>query len=405
MTRVLHLSTSLSGGSSLAARRLSGAQNAFGHRSSVVARTSKDLALSDTELLMPGNPVKRILGDMVTLYSILSTKPNHRPMSTFSSPTLDLSSVRELNPEVVHIHNWFNFLSLHTIREIGEIFPLVFTMHDERLLTGGCHYKFGCKNSAIGCVSCPAVNVGQQFVHRNRMQIQSSILALPKAAIVSPSNWLAIEARNSYLKGSDIPITVIPNLLEPNFYREPKMQKHSSNEIVLTFVAADIGSGYKGLSMLLEALKGFGEANGTKRICLNIIGGGSIDIPNNMGIDVARLGSLDSSDLTKILTMTDLCVVPSLHDNSPSSIIEAQLLQIPVLATRTGGIPDLIEDGVTGYLCSPTAQGIRGGLERALADNDRERVGLRGREAALLRHDPMNIVSRYDQVYQRLLNG
>jgi glycosyltransferase involved in cell wall biosynthesis len=254
-------------------------------------------------------------------------------------------------------------------------------------------------------VSCPAVNVGQQFVHRNRLQIQSSILALPKAAIVSPSNWLANEAQNSYLKGSDIPITVIPNVLDPNFYRDPTKQKFSSNEIVLTFVAADIGSGYKGLSMLLEALTGFGEANKTKMIRLNIIGGGAIDIPKNIGVNIALLGSLDSSDLMKILAMTDLCVVPSLYDNSPSSIIEAQLLQVPVLATRTGGIPDLIEDGVTGYLCDATSSSLLDGLIRALADTERREIGLRGREAALLRHDPSNIVSRYDEVYKGLLHG
>lgn len=90
--------------------------------------------------------------------------------------------------------------------------------------------------------------------------------------------------------------------------------------------------------------------------------------------DVARLAALYAA--------MDLFVFPSLWDGLPNAMLEAMACARPVLATRVGGIPDAIEDGVTGFLVEPAA--LDRFPERALellATSERERLAAVGRAA------------------------
>ncbi|OLE97684.1 MAG: hypothetical protein AUG75_05385 [Cyanobacteria bacterium 13_1_20CM_4_61_6] len=64
-------------------------------------------------------------------------------------------------------------------------------------------------------------------------------------------------------------------------------------------------------------------------------------------------------------------VLPSDSEGMPVSLMEAAACGVPAVATAVGGIPELIEDGVTGFLTTPgDAEGLAGGLERLLRDPD-----------------------------------
>ena len=59
-------------------------------------------------------------------------------------------------------------------------------------------------------------------------------------------------------------------------------------------------------------------------------------------------------DVAEVLSALDLVVVPSaVVDATPLVILEAFSAGVPVVAFRSGGIPEMIDDGVTGILCSP----------------------------------------------------
>lgn len=63
------------------------------------------------------------------------------------------------------------------------------------------------------------------------------------------------------------------------------------------------------------------------------------------------LGQAD--DIVPWLQSYDLLVVPSKFDGRPVVVMEAQAVGLPVLASRVGGLPEMIEDGTTGWLCEP----------------------------------------------------
>jgi glycosyltransferase involved in cell wall biosynthesis len=58
-------------------------------------------------------------------------------------------------------------------------------------------------------------------------------------------------------------------------------------------------------------------------------------------------------DLGSVLPALDLFVFPSLHEGLGSSLLVAMACEVPICASRTGGIPEIIQDGVTGYLFNP----------------------------------------------------
>jgi glycosyltransferase involved in cell wall biosynthesis len=71
-----------------------------------------------------------------------------------------------------------------------------------------------------------------------------------------------------------------------------------------------------------------------------------------LGVDMVSFGLI--RDVMPILEQTDVCVVPSLRmEGIPIVILEAGLMRMPVIATRIEGIPEAIEDGVTGLLVPP----------------------------------------------------
>jgi glycosyltransferase involved in cell wall biosynthesis len=87
------------------------------------------------------------------------------------------------------------------------------------------------------------------------------------------------------------------------------------------------------------------------------------------------------------LPFLDLLVLPSFTEGMPNVVLEAFAAGVPVVATAVGGTPEVIEEGVSGYLVPPGNAGVLAQRVRdALAAGEGCRaLGLRGRER-VLRH-------------------
>jgi glycosyltransferase involved in cell wall biosynthesis len=88
--------------------------------------------------------------------------------------------------------------------------------------------------------------------------------------------------------------------------------------------------------------------------------------------------------------MADLLVCASDIESLPRTVLEAMAFETPVLATNVFGLPELIDDGETGWLCEPREMlALASALERALGSSpeERRRIGRAGRELVVRRHD------------------
>jgi glycosyltransferase involved in cell wall biosynthesis len=89
------------------------------------------------------------------------------------------------------------------------------------------------------------------------------------------------------------------------------------------------------------------------------------ELIRSLGLEsqVACLG--ERMDIPEVLSSSDLFVLPSLIEGMPLALLEAMAAGTPVVATRVGGVPSLIADGVTGRLVPPAHSGALG---RAMID-------------------------------------
>jgi glycosyltransferase involved in cell wall biosynthesis len=88
--------------------------------------------------------------------------------------------------------------------------------------------------------------------------------------------------------------------------------------------------------------------------------------------------------------MSDLLVCASDVESLPRTVLEAMAWELPVLATDVYGLPELIDDGETGWICSPRdVNALAGGLRRALdaSPEERKEIARRARELVKTRHD------------------
>jgi glycosyltransferase involved in cell wall biosynthesis len=111
-------------------------------------------------------------------------------------------------------------------------------------------------------------------------------------------------------------------------------------------------------------------------------------------------------DLAEIYADTTILVVSSNNEGTPVSAIEAMASAVPVVATRVGGLPDLIRDGETGVLVPPRSiAALSDALVALLKDpSERRRLGTAARADAVARFSVDRLIEDTTRLYDRLLS-
>ena len=110
-------------------------------------------------------------------------------------------------------------------------------------------------------------------------------------------------------------------------------------------------------------------------------------------------------DMPEIYAAMDVFVLPSLNEGLPMTILEAMAASKPVIATRVGAIPKVIQDGETGLLVDPgDTDGVRNALARLLADSDLcSRLGAAGHDWVSRNYTSEAMALKYRQMYDEVL--
>jgi glycosyltransferase involved in cell wall biosynthesis len=109
-------------------------------------------------------------------------------------------------------------------------------------------------------------------------------------------------------------------------------------------------------------------------------------------------------DLARVYADLDVVALTSRNEGLPVSLIEAMAAARPVVAMRVGGVPDLVEDGITGHLVSPgDATALAHALQGLLSDAERRRgMGLAGRKRVEPAFGSARLLADVDRLYGEL---
>jgi len=121
--------------------------------------------------------------------------------------------------------------------------------------------------------------------------------------------------------------------------------------------------------------------------------------------DVIFVGK--QANIADYLGVADVFLLPSELESFGLAALEAQACEVPVIATRIGGIPEVISEGETGYLSDiGDVQKMSEDTLRLLNDEDlRRSFGEKGREFAIQRYGSDKIIPQYISFYEKVLNN
>lgn len=314
--------------------------------------------------------------------------------------------------DVVNFHWVSDLLDYpYVLPRLAPNVPVVWTLHDMNPATGGCYYARNCRAYYSKCGRCPELgSVEPNDLSSELWQRKERALRQLRAplALVTPSEWLAGEARRSGLLGR-FPVQCIPNGLDLNLFRPGDRREAKAslgvqpNAPLVLFVAVTLDNPWKGLPYLVEAmpaiLKKFPEAN------FAAVGGekGVMEWP----IPVQMLGARGEKEMAEVYRAADLLVTPSVADNFPNVILEAMASGVPAAGFKVGGIPEAIREGQTGSLAEDISSGalaraVSGLLEKVM--ENRESWERSCRDTAEREYTLEIQAERYASLYRSLIN-
>ena len=401
--RVLHIASGSGGGARLSAESLVETQNIS---SDIYARLMPDHSdrISNNIKSKFFVFIKNMTGKAITFAQRLVTRKPYGIVSTFSISKISDKTIDSFRPDVIHLHNWFNLLSLDQLERLLAKYPVLINLHDQRLISGGCHLPMDCLNYLKNCHPCKAVKFGNKMVSNNHQQILRIFGKEPKFSLVAPSNWGISPFLNTSIGKNSIENLVIPNIIEGNYFQKQKSHYSSLEHLHILFIASNINTEIKGLSILLSAVTNtLRDLNLTQQIHINVIGDGE----QKPDLNVNYLGIVSNSKLASEMLKYDLCVVPSLVDNSPGTLIQSILVGLPVLASNVGGIPEIMRRcGLENRLFDPNSQSLSLAIKNFM-ETPRDEIisaAVKARKELIMAYDPESIVSRYGSAYKNLIN-
>jgi glycosyltransferase involved in cell wall biosynthesis len=165
----------------------------------------------------------------------------------------------------------------------------------------------------------------------------------------------------------------------------------------------------KGLENLVEAFAAVAAERPGLHLALVGSGAGqALSVEKELRTRVREAGLADrvvftgrSDEVEAYLKAADLFVFPSLFEGLGISLVEAASCGLPAVASRTGGIPDVVDDGVSGLLVTPDRVDELGSALASLAEDAprRARMGAAAREVALARFDERDSLIRYRALF------
>jgi len=249
-------------------------------------------------------------------------------------------------------------------------------------------------------------NVAQKEVDKVGKLVHWIAFRLGRVIPVSISQEVANTVKALY--GKNIYTPVIYNGISTMRFIPKVERKNIKEEEDVVLLHIGRFAPQKNHLLLIEAFAQVVKEFPTMRLWL--VGDGSLRpeierVVKEKGLEekVLLLGIRD--DVPKLLEDSDIFALPSDWEGVPLTILEAMAAGKPVIATAVGGVPELIEDGVTGILVPPrNHEALTKGILCLAKDSAlRKRMGEAGQKRALGKFDISKTAREYEDLYSKLL--
>ncbi|HEY3291252.1 MAG TPA: glycosyltransferase family 4 protein [Anaerolineae bacterium] len=316
--------------------------------------------------------------------------------------------ITETHPQIAHLHHIYHQISTSVLYELRDQgIPIVQTVHDYKMVCPNAKLYvprtqevcFRCKGhhylNAIG-QNCGSYGIGSS--------IQIAFLAYAEQVLqpyqrmvskfISLSTFLKDKLVESGIDGNKI--TVIPNFIDASLYAP---QFHGDYVLYVGRLES-----YKGVQVFIEA------ARHLPHIQFKVIGTGTYEAalreqaaretPN-----VEFMGRQDHTVVRQMLTHCLCLVAPSIwYDIAPVVTLEAYASGKPVIVSNMGGLPEPVQDGVTGFLVPPGSWEAIAEYVTRLSGNAAlaEQMGRAGLAYVQDNHSPGRFYERLMAVYGEL---
>lgn len=306
-----------------------------------------------------------------------------------------------------------NFLSTYGIEKILKMEKQVLVVcHDNGHFTGGCHVRMGCEKYQEQCGMCPQLGSNEPNDWSYKMLEKRKRLYQDKEVlVVSPSRWMDGNVeRSAVFQGQRH--MVIPNPIDVEVFCPGDRRKLRENmeinegEIVILFGAINaVSSPYKGYDKLLEALSYFTKKyKSIGPITAYVFGQGGETYQFNEQFKLRFLGYLQEEEMVSAYRMADVYVVPSLEDSFNNTVAEAMSTETPVVSFATGGIVDIIDHKVNGYLAEyGNASDLAEGLYWIIKNNAGNCLGMAGRKKIKNSFSYEAVAKKYKNIMNNVL--
>ncbi len=316
--------------------------------------------------------------------------------------------------DIIHLH-WINggFLSLKSLGEILELGkPVVWTFHDMWPFTGGCHYALDCTEYLRNCGQCPYLKKPSKKDLSHRIwKKKEHLFRNSNVTVITPSKWLQECARSSSMLAHWNYHTIHNPIDQVRFKPVDRALACGSLDLdpakrYILFGAATLKNVIKGFEYFQKAMeilhKDLKEEPGVEIL---LFGKSMGDVERLFHCKTHNISFIQSAEtLVNLYSVAHLFLIPSLQDNLPNTIVESMLCGTPVVGFKTGGIPEMIDHKVNGYLASfKDAGDLAKGIKWVLESDPYEDLSSRVRMMATEKFSMERSLEKHVLLYKKLM--
>lgn len=288
--------------------------------------------------------VKKVLMSLKTIYSVEARKKIRKVLETFK-------------PDVVHLNN-FNFQLTPSIileirkweKEAKRVVKIIYTAHDYQLICP--NHMLNNPNTGENCEKCISgdfINcIKGKCIHGSTLK---SVIGCAEAVFWNNNNVYnkidKIICCSNFMKSKldTNPVLKSKTIALHNFVDKTDTTETAKKDYFLYFGRF---SQEKGINTLLKACSELPDVN------FIFAGNGPLENEISKLPNIKNVGFKSGKELKNLISQAKASIYPSIwYENCPLSVMESISLGTPVIGSKIGGIPELIENGKNGLLFTP----------------------------------------------------